>query len=152
MRLIKQRKFGECGIACLAMITGCDYDEIIREIWIDRNPGKIPQDDIELIGVTNSEMVSYLESHSFIAKETTDMNELPPAIITVASLNFPGLLHYIIWTGDGYLDPAEGPKMWPDDAPIVNGKQIITAASAIIFKRWNNHSVIEAKEMKDDNE
>jgi hypothetical protein len=58
-----------------------------------------------------------------------------PAILTVPSLNIPGLLHYIVWDVSTlqYLDPTYGRLKYPDDAPIVDGKQIVSWTSGILI-------------------
>lgn len=52
MELIKQKKFGECGVACLAMVTGKDYD-LVKEELIKFNI------DFDL-GLSGDNLVDYL--------------------------------------------------------------------------------------------
>ena len=129
MELIKQKEFGGCGVACLAMVTGKKYDQILSEI--DDIFGRNLQND----GLSDAEIVSYLsEQPGFKSvRSTTTRPDWRPAILTVPSLNYIGLLHYIVWDGERYLDPAIGSKTWPDDAPVLKGKRIISWASAVIW-------------------
>lgn len=128
MELIKQKKFGECGIACLAMVTGEKYEKVLSKV-----DDMFGQNNGQCNGLSDSEVVSYLGAQGFKAvRSTTTRDDWRPAILTVPSLNHLGLLHYIVWDGEEYLDPS-GPKTWPDDGPIFNGEKIISWAAAIIW-------------------
>lgn len=136
MELIKQKKFGECGVACLAMVTGKDYD-LVKEELIKFNI------DFDL-GLSGDNLVDYLHKQPgfVMAREVLRLPEhtpiepatssVPPAILTVPSLNHLGCLHLIVWDGAQYLDPS-GPKIWPNDAPVIKGRRMVFWASAIVW-------------------
>ena len=128
MNEIKQRGFGECGIACLAMVCGEKYEHI-RKMF----PDVVTKD-----GSDPDLMIKVLRDLRF--KNVQEMVGLPddienrPAILTVPSLNHIGLLHYIVWDGNGnFLDPCQEGKRYPDDAYQIDGKPKVYAASCIVW-------------------
>jgi hypothetical protein len=130
VNLVKMREIGECGPACLATVTGDDLDEIIA--WaksIERSYAYLTS------ALNDDDMVNYLRMHGYPdAHQVTSVPD-PPAILIVPSLNIPGLLHYVVWDNERViLDPSPGPKLWPDDAPVVNGERVgIQWATAIVL-------------------
>jgi hypothetical protein len=130
VNLVKMREVGECGPACLATVTGDDLDEIIA--WaksIERSYAYLTS------ALNDDDMVNYLHTHGYPdAHQVTSVPD-PPAILIVPSLNIPGLLHYVVWSDEQViLDPSQGPKLWPDDAPVVNGERVgIQWATAIVL-------------------
>lgn len=126
MRLVKQRKFGECGAACAAMVLGWSLDEVLAKIGNTQ------------AGITNARLVEFLISNGVQCIESLAHPGNVPSILTVPSLNHPGLLHYIVFDGEQYLDPACGEKHYPDDAPVVNGERVPPQwATAILL--WEPH-------------
>jgi len=127
MKLVKQEEFGQCGAACLAMVLGDPLEDVIAEIedrtWISLSVG----------GMTDCEIVEHLHKHLVNARIILDWDGQKPAILTVPSLNHRGLLHYIVWDGERYLDPAMGELRYPEDAPVINGKKTVCWATAIVW-------------------
>lgn len=132
MKLVKQRAFGECGAAAIAMVLNCDIADVVVEInrGLARNGLSLQTD-----GIAETEMVEYLRMKGRDARAVLQRPDSRPAILTVPSLNHRGLLHFIVWDGERYLDPATGPLLYPDDAPIIRDKKTVCWASAII---WDN--------------
>ena len=120
---MQQTKVGECGAACLAMVLGESLDYVLGL-----------GDDIAK-GINDNRMLEILRGHghpSIISLEWLGGNW--PAILTVPSLNRPGLLHFIVWDGEQFIDPSNGEKRYPGDSPVVNGVQLGPQwASLILF-------------------
>jgi hypothetical protein len=98
-----------------------------------------PQSDPERYGVNDDEIVSLLRRHHLrYARSGTVWLDPPggkePAILTVPSLNYAGLLHYVVWDGKQYLDPApEGKLRYPDDGPTIADEKAVCWASCITW-------------------
>ena len=104
MKLVQMEMPGDCGPACLAMVLGVSLGDVTPDFPDRRRRGVIDQ-----------EMVDYLGSRGVVAIRSMDWpDDRMPAILTVPSLNFPGLLHYTVWDGARLLDPSRGPKRYPD--------------------------------------
>jgi len=123
-KMVKQRGNGDCGIACLAMVLGKPYEEIKTYID-DTSEG------------TDSIFVKDVLTHygKKNVREELHYKFGKPAILTVPSLNHPGLLHYIVCDGEKkWLDPSIEKRVYPNDGPIVNGRLKIYVASAIYWE------------------
>jgi hypothetical protein len=128
--LIKMRAVGECGPACLATIVGAELDDVVA--WAHARERSYSYGTAAL---NDDDMLEYLHEHGYPdARQATSALE-PPAILTVPSLNVPGLLHFVVWDEERQIvDPSLGPKLWPDDAPVVNGERVgIQWATAIVL-------------------
>jgi hypothetical protein len=124
MKLVRQEKLGECGAACLAMVVGSTLDAA-REFLGDASRGTVSTDLIDALakaGVPSIESIKW-PSYSI------------PAILTVPSLNHPGLLHFIVWDGEKYLDPSNEAKRYPDDSPNING-HVLPPSWATVILLW----------------
>ncbi len=127
MRLVKQKKKGECGPACLAMVLGIELDEAIV---LSEEVAGFRRD----CGLNDLEQAAVLESRGLRARRTLDWNWREPAILTVPSLNHRGILHFIVWDGERFLDPACSGLTYPDDAPTVDGRErYVSWAGAIVW-------------------
>lgn len=122
MKLIKQRKFGECGVACLAMILDKTYEEILEYF---------NHKDFTNSGIGPDEMISCLEHFGKSGAKEYLHYQLGPAILTVPSLNHVGFLHFIVYDGENYLDPSTEKLQYDRDAPILNGVKRVFASTAI---------------------
>lgn len=130
MKLVTQEKVGQCGPACVAMVLCLPLKRVLE--WFPH---------CEHIGATDDNMVAILNENGYPAVSSTSIPYdntgliAVPAILTVPSLNIPGLLHYIVWDVSTlqYLDPTYGRLKYPDDAPIVDGKQIVSWTSGILI-------------------
>jgi hypothetical protein len=129
MELVKQKGFGECAVACISMVTGKDYNLVLDGI------ATLYKIKPHLEGINCLQVVGYLQKYSEFktVREVIYPYYASSAILSVPSLNHVGLLHFIVWDDKRYLDPSLGPKFWPDDAPIINGKRIISIATAIVW-------------------
>lgn len=122
MKLVKQRNLGECGAACLAMVLDKDLDEVLADFLYRPESG-----------ITPTRMIEYLAKRGVPALESLTLpSNTVKAILTVASLNHPGLLHYVVWDGEKFLDPG-GPLNYMDNAPIVNDRPQVYWSSAILL-------------------
>jgi len=120
MKLVKMREVGDCGPACLATVTGDNLDDIIAWARELERP-----DSWGTSALNDPAMLEYLRTHGYPDAQQVTNNPNPPAILVVPSLNIPGLLHYVVWSDERtVLDPSLGPRLWPGDAPVVNGKQV----------------------------
>jgi hypothetical protein len=124
VNLVKQEKFGECGLACIAMVLGCSLEEA-REKCGDFDWSN---------GVNSKSIISLLAQNRIAALESLTWPDASIAgILTVPSLNHAGVLHFIVWDGEKYLDPANGEKVYPDDAPVINGIQVKPQWASVIL-------------------
>ena len=145
MRLIKQENFGECGLACLAMVLGQSLDEV-------RSNARAAGRTVEKYGLDSADMIHYLKHFGLTeAREVLERDE-QPAILTVPSLNHLGFLHFVVWDGERYLDPSSGPLTYPDNGPEhpdgESGPQAFWA-SAIIWGPQDDEGQVSAKAMRD---
>jgi hypothetical protein len=129
MKLVHQIYSGECGLACAATVLGLTLDQVIveyRQLY--------PQLDQYKNGVLDDELVVLLTNHGLSNVRCSLTWNLEPAIVTVPSLNYRGLLHYIVWDGTDWLDPAPAELVrYPDDAPEIGGKPTVCWASVITW-------------------
>lgn len=113
-KMVKMKKCGDCGPACLAMVLECTLEEAWEMVRATPTGGVVPE-----------EMVKALVDHGVPAIEASVMpHHTVGAILTVPSLNHPGLLHYIYWNGEEIFDPTNGALRYPDDAPVLDGKRL----------------------------
>ena len=133
MKLVTQTAKGECGPACLAMVL----EETLTDVMLD-----FP--DCARDGVSDAEMVEYLAKHGVAALSSVtwpcrrcvsqgDSYARVPGIATVPSLNHPGLLHFIVWDGETWLDPSPGPRCYPEDAPTIRGERTVSWSSVLLL-------------------
>jgi len=107
MRLVKQQAYGECGLAAAATVLGVDL-ETVREGFPDACRD----------GVSEEALAAYLTVHGVPALPSLVWPSLRiPAILTVPSLNHPGVLHFVVWDGERILDPTHEALRYPDDRP-----------------------------------
>lgn len=127
MTLVPQSTFGECGAACLAMVTGQKLLEVVEELEEGGCRARID-------GITPDQLLVYLHRHGFpLAREVMAWDSSQPAILTVPSLNHLGFLHFLVWDGENYLDPSNGALRYPDDGPVLHGKLRVFWATAIVW-------------------
>lgn len=102
MRHVKMKNAGECGPACFAMVSGVSLETALS---------KIP------VGCTDLDLVDALRKSGLCAYRTMEWPAADctgvVAILTVPSLNFPGILHSVVWDGNQILDPSPGPRTYP---------------------------------------
>jgi len=135
MRLVTQRKFGGCGLACVAMVTGASLDAVEQAAL-----------DLGIVyaqcGIADHELINLLEI--FRKRGVTKLlyrTTWEPCILMVPSLNIPGLLHYIVWDGKQYLDPSPGPLRYPDNAPVIEKVRVPPQAGYVIV--WDREELCE---------
>lgn len=134
IRLVRQQEFGQCGAACLAMIVSESLAEVAGDVE------QFYGIRLAKAGMSSGEIVDFLSRRGFSEpREVLERPDLRPAILTVPSLNHLGLLHYIVWDGERYLDPTCGALRYPDDAPVIGGERIVCWATAIIWKKGRAH-------------
>lgn len=132
MKLVQQRRKGECGPACLAMVLGIELDQAVVEV--EKQTGR----PCTTYGCSDSDMTTVLQAHGLRhARRSLDwfmQGEKPePAILTVPSLNHAGLLHFVVWDGERYLDPSNEAKRYPEDGPEIAGERTVSWASLITW-------------------
>lgn len=110
MKLVKQEAFGDCGPACVATVLGWSLQKA-RDVLGDSLRGI---DSLAICDVLSENDVPAMESLVWPSSSI-------PGILSVPSLNYPGLLHFIVWDGAEYLDPSNDPKRYPEDGPVVDG-------------------------------
>jgi hypothetical protein len=97
-RQVQQRGDGDCGVACFAMFTGESYERCRELLRFKANAG-----------TSEAQMIGALAYHFDVRVSRTDgWADAVPGILTVPSLNMPGRLHFVVWTGSEVLDPQQG--------------------------------------------
>jgi len=125
MHLVKMENPGDCGPACLAMVLDKTLDQVAVD-FPDRH-----------VGVTADQMIAYLAAHGVPAMSSlTWPSSQIPAILTVPSLNHPGLLHYVVWDGKQLLDPSNEARRYPDDLPSFGFPPAVGAFWATVLLLW----------------
>jgi hypothetical protein len=109
VRLVKQTAYGECACACLAMILGRSLLSVVAEVRDRIGPENLAA------GMTTTEVVDHLARHGKRAAITKFWDGSRPAILVVPSLNHD-VHHAIVWDGERFLDPGQGPLLYPADA------------------------------------
>lgn len=125
MKLVKQQKRGECGVACLATILEMPLDDVLQHF-----------PDCHDYGLNDDDMIGFLADHGVPALSSTQWPKSHckvPAIVTVPSLNEPGYLHYIVWDGKEYLDPSPGELQYPKDGVPRSSYLVASWASVILL-------------------
>ncbi len=124
MKRIQQKHRYGCGPACLSMISGIPYDDIIAEIGGDFSENR---------GITHCFMDDWLFNHGFSVSriykyyqrsdeshENLVRDPWPPkpwADIHLVQLQLVGGAHFVLWLNDGrVLDPNR------DDSPTLSDK------------------------------
>jgi hypothetical protein len=94
-KFVQQRNDHDCVIACLAMWTGHDYDDVASRL--------VRVND----GVCLWEAVKYLRSVGQPARRSIWWFHTHRAILDLPSLNFVGGMHAVYWDGERLFDPNE---------------------------------------------
>jgi hypothetical protein len=99
--LIKQRTTNDCGVACIAMYLGCDYEAAVE---LARKATKGAWTPDMPVNFATELATLRLAGHSSAIVQEFDPER--PAIISILSLNFPDLLHAVYWNGNEVYDPS----------------------------------------------
>ena len=126
--MIKQRYEFDCILACLAMASGNDYDELWDMSFIEKieTAHTCTGDNLDeafrragYIKDVNMKCV-YVNPHSVSSLAVRDLLWKRKAMIQVDSLNYERGMHMIYWTGTEILDPS--PKQvytwWQNIHPV----------------------------------
>jgi len=115
---IKQKDENGCGIACLAMWLGMEYEEVRDQYFDDGR--------FEDRGLTDWDMWRVFSFHHVPIKKWRwkGIEELQgwKAILGVESLNYPGAYHYVYWDGEELHDPSPGKTYTVD---MLNGSNAV---------------------------
>lgn len=112
---VQQRTSWDCGIACIAMMAGTSYLQAADKFSVLKGF----MDSAPLNGLQVDTIVGCLAFGFGIPANTCDgLIEPVPGILQVPSLNNPGTLHYVFWTGKEVLDPAKGRKIGENFAKV----------------------------------
>ena len=99
MELVRQITDTTCGQACIAMITGKDIEEVIKDMKTS-GPTSIGQ----LIEILDFYGVKHAERNTRISKKNPTPNEY--SILTVHT--YAGYTHWILLFDNKYYDPEFG--------------------------------------------
>lgn len=111
MQLIKQRKHGDCGIACLAMMFNISYEEVIKFF---------PDNDFDNDGLSILELSNFISSMGSTPFESRFFDLKRKGILFVPSLNIKGGGHFVYWDGPGKLyDPSNKETYDSNSFPII---------------------------------
>ncbi len=97
--MIKQRKYADCGVACLAMYLNIKYEEALE---------CFPSHNFDKDGLALSAIQAVIERNT--GRKMFINNEFhmgSKGILLVPSLNYPNSCHFVYWGGPGVLlDPS----------------------------------------------
>ena len=99
MNLVMQPTDTTCGQACIAMITGKEIEEVIKDMKTD-GPTSIGQ----LIGALDFYGIGHAEKNTRISKKNPVPHEY--SILTVHTN--AGYTHWVLWFDGKYYDPEFG--------------------------------------------
>lgn len=126
MKLVNQRTDWDCGYAVLAIFAGISYEKAMEAVLKrcpDAKGGPIGDRDLMIaLRDFGYDPIQCCGSMGMVGV---------PEILIVASLNFPGVLHYIVLDGNEVLDPQtnrEGKKFFKTGDNF-------SAAGAIVCKK-----------------
>lgn len=109
MLMIKQQKPNECALACIAMVTGVEYEKA-RENLPERARKNLEDNE----GIYYSDALMTLGSlgfdFDFVSLEKDESfphDNKMVAILTVPSKNKENCLHSIVYNGGSILDPSK---------------------------------------------
>ena len=99
MKIVLQPTPETCGQACIAMVTGKDINEVIRDMKTS-GPTSIGQlmDALDFYGINHA------EKNTRISKKNPKPS--PCSILTVHMT--AGYTHWVLWADDKYFDPEFG--------------------------------------------
>lgn len=130
MKLVRQECVGDCGPACVATVLGCSLSAARSLLYAE--PGK---------GITDEQIVTALVDRGVPALASTVWPGYSvSAILSVPSLNHRGLMHYIVWDGEEYLDPTHEGYRYPDDSPVVHGVRLEPQWSTVVLLLPSNEA------------
>jgi len=118
VKLIRQREEFDCGVACLAMIAGCTYED--ANAVLERDKWGTP--DESLIEAARRRGVSLVRRTAPLAP----LLALPTAILVI----YDWSPHLVVWDRPAHrlLDPADTNARTPQEAEarwIVTGRRVI---------------------------
>ena len=99
MELIKQPTFETCGQACIAMITGKDINDVIKDMKTN-GPTSIGQ----LIEILDKYEIPHAEKNTRISKKNPEPYRY--SILTVHANG--GYTHWVLFYNGKYYDPEFG--------------------------------------------
>lgn len=126
--MIKQRYESDCALACLAMVSGKDYDELWDVDFIDKieKAHTCSGDNLDEVfkraGYTKDVNMKcvYVNPHDVSSLVLRNLLWKRKALIQVDSLNYERGMHMIYWTGTEILDPSTKQvyKWWQNIHPV----------------------------------
>ena len=103
MNAVTQRFEYDCGVCCLAMFLGVDYESIVRH-----STGY----ELTLSGLTNDreKFIASMFETEIVFRVRDHLDRARPAVLTVPSLNAAGAhgTHAVYWDGRRAWDPNHG--------------------------------------------
>lgn len=122
--IVQQRYPQDCGVACIAMFTGKDYDSISDTIY------NILKKKFTTSGMTIEHIAAVLY-RGFGTEPLVLRTLVPkvPAIVTVPSIGTPKAFHYIFFDGKDFYDPSRSISYTNKDF-----KDSFPVADAIVLK------------------
>ena len=130
---VLQKEFGHCGLACLAMITGANYETLLNlpelsyDLTTEGMSDKVMQSILDKFKITNTLVYAGIDLH---------VPKWGRAILSVPSLGTRGLIHYIVYDIEqGYLDPSSVNEGYnnSENHPKIQGEGCVFPVSAILI-------------------
>jgi Peptidase C39 family len=114
MRRVIQKDEYDCGVACVAMVRGCNYEvakKVFKKIEFSKR-GSYPRDLTQALKRLHVDCRGkFISFEGRPAKRLLTQNG-KNAIVKVKTPEFPRKWHWIVWDakGERWLDPEENPK------------------------------------------
>jgi ABC-type bacteriocin/lantibiotic exporter with double-glycine peptidase domain len=111
-KVVKQKTKNDCALACLAMVSGKNYDKIFKKSLIKaiEKAGTATGDNLDAAykaaGYIKDETYKVLYTAQDNANTVRSMIWKRKALLQVDSLNYEGGMHLIFWDGEKLIDPS----------------------------------------------
>jgi hypothetical protein len=108
----KQKHASDCALACLAMISGKDYDKIFSKKLIKaiEKAGTATGDNLDSAYVAAGYIKDKTYKVIYTAQDNVNTVQTMiwkrKALLQVDSLNYEGGMHLIYWNGEELIDPS----------------------------------------------
>ena len=130
MKRVQQKSIehADCGVACVAMLAGCSYQQAFKAFGFAENQGEFY--------TRHHHLISALEKLGCAVKRKRFSSWCGIHGQAIVSVNHSqdGCWHWVVFDGEAILDPKPGRTGRKMDLRGVKGKGILLAISAFTIK------------------
>jgi len=98
MKHIQQRRKLDCGVACMAMLCKCEYEDVMGYFKQDFAVEDMDKEDLERA----------MDRHGWEMNVSEEFDPSQESIVIVPSLNNKGQEHAVCWSSGEVFDPLKG--------------------------------------------